>query len=85
MNFVLPPNLKEFTDGQIASGKYGSLEEMLVAGLLALAEQESLYKGRFEELRQEVLLGAEQAEQGELLDAFSEITNIRQRIQARHS
>ena len=85
MNFVLPPNLKEFTDGQIASGKYGSLEEMLVAGLLALAERETIYKGRFEELRQEILLGAEQAENAEFLDAFSEIDNIQQRIQARHS
>lgn len=81
----LPPSLKEFTDGQIASGKYQSLEEMLLAGLQALAEREAIYKGRFQELRQEVLQGVEQAEQGQLLDAFTEIDKIQQRIQDRYS
>lgn len=85
MNFALPPDLQQFTDGQIASGKYHSLEEMLVAGLQALAEREELYKGRFKELRDEILLGAEQAESGQLLDAFTEIENIQRRIRASHS
>ncbi|UIE40391.1 type II toxin-antitoxin system ParD family antitoxin [Leptodesmis sichuanensis A121] len=70
---------------QIASGKYTSLDEMMLAGLRILAEQEQIYQGRFEELRRELLLGMLEAEQGELLDAASEIEAIRQRLRQRHS
>ncbi|MGP1387868.1 MAG: ribbon-helix-helix domain-containing protein [Thainema sp.] len=81
----LPPDLQQFADHQIASGKYTSLDEMMLAGLRMLAEQEQVYQGRFEELRREVLLGVLEAEQGELLDATSEIEAIRQRLRQRHS
>lgn len=85
MNLPLPPDLQQFADRQIASGKYTSLDEMMLAGLRVLAEQEQIYQGRFEELRREVLLGVLEAEQGELLDAASEIEGIRQRLRQRHS
>jgi antitoxin ParD1/3/4 len=85
MVMPLPPNLQQFANRQIASGKYASLEEILLAGLQALAEQEQIYQGRFEELRREVLLGAEEAERGELLDAATEIAAIRQRLYQRLS
>lgn len=81
----LPPDLQQFADRQIASGKYTSLDEMILAGLRMLAEQEQIYQGRFEELRREVLLGVLEAERGELLDAASEIEAIRQRLRQRHS
>jgi antitoxin ParD1/3/4 len=81
----LPPDLQRFADRQIASGKYTSLDEMLLAGLRTLAEQEQIYQGRFEELRHEVLLGALEAERGELLDGASEIEMIRQRLRDRHA
>lgn len=48
--------------------------------LQALAERELIYQGRFEKLRQEILLGAAEAEQGNFLDASTEINNIRQRL-----
>lgn len=85
MTMPLPPDLQQFADRQIASGKYTSLDEMLLAGLRTLAEQERIYQGRFEDLRREVLLGALEAEQGELLDATSEIEAIRQRLRQRYS
>ncbi|OLP16964.1 CopG family transcriptional regulator [Leptolyngbya sp. 'hensonii'] len=85
MSLPLPPDLQQFADRQIASGKYTSLDEMMLAGLRVLAEQEQIYQGRFEELRRDVLLGVLEAEQGELLDATSEIEAIRQRLRQRHS
>ena len=85
MNLPLPPDLQRFTDRQITSGKYASLEAMLLAGLQALAEQEHLYQGRFEELRHEILLGAQEAESGTLLNTATEVENIRQRLRQRHS
>ncbi|NEO87694.1 MAG: type II toxin-antitoxin system ParD family antitoxin [Spirulina sp. SIO3F2] len=85
MNLPLSPKLQEFTEHQLASGKYSSLDELLIAGLQVLAERELIYQGRFEELRQEILLGAVEAEQGELLEASTEISSIRQRLRQRHS
>lgn len=85
MTLPLPPDLQQFADRQIASGKYTSLDEMMLAGLRVLAEQEQIYQGRFEELRREVLLGVLEAERGELLDATSEIEAIRQRLRDRHA
>jgi len=43
MTTPLPPDLQQFADRQIASGKYASLEEILLAGLQALAEREQIY------------------------------------------
>lgn len=85
MTLPLPPDLQQFADRQLASGKYTSLDELVLAGLRVLAEQEQIYQGRFEELRREVLLGALEAERGELLDATSEIEAIRQRLLDRHA
>ena len=85
MSLSLPPELQQFTDRQIASGKYTSLDEILVARLQALAEREQLYQGRFEELRRAVLLGADEAERGVLLNAAAEIETIRQRLRSRHA
>lgn len=85
MNLPLPPKLKQFTDGQIASGKYESLEDILLAGLQVLLEREQIYQGRFDELRREILLGTQEAERGELLDAATKISAIRQRLHKRSS
>ena len=85
MVMPLPPELQQFANRQIANGKYASLEEILLAGLQALAEREQVYQGRFEELRREVLLGAEAAERGELLDTTTEVEAIRQRLRQRYS
>ncbi|WP_439638150.1 type II toxin-antitoxin system ParD family antitoxin [Spirulina sp.] len=85
MQLPLSKKLQEFTDQQLASGKYFSLNELLIAGLEALAERELIYQGRFEELRHEVLLGAVEAEQGILLESSGEIADIRQRLRQKHS
>ena len=84
MALSLPPELRQFADRQLASGKYTSLEEILLAGLQALADRERVYQGRFEDLRQDVLIGAAEAEHGLLLNAAAEIDVIRQRLRERH-
>jgi putative addiction module CopG family antidote len=51
MPISLPPELEEFANHQLDSGKYASIEEILVAGLRALAAQnglESLEMGDFD-------------------------------------
>ncbi|MBE9137769.1 type II toxin-antitoxin system ParD family antitoxin [Nodosilinea sp. LEGE 07088] len=85
MALSLPPELQQFAERQIASGRYTSLDEVLLAGLQALVEREHLYQGRFEELRHDILVGAIEAEQGQLLDGAEEISAIRQRLRQRHA
>lgn len=85
MNLPLPPDLQQFTQQQLANGNDTSLDSMLIAGLQALVERELVYQGNFEELRQEILRGAAEAERGQLLDASTEIASIHQRLRERHS
>ncbi|MEM9217387.1 MAG: type II toxin-antitoxin system ParD family antitoxin [Cyanobacteria bacterium P01_F01_bin.150] len=85
MNLPLSPTLKQFTEQQINSGKYSSIDDLLLAGLQALFEREQIYQGRFDELRHEILLAAQEVEQGQLLDASTEISSIRQRLRERYT
>jgi putative addiction module CopG family antidote len=85
MNLPLPSALQQFAEQQINSGKYSSMDDILLAGLQALFEREQIYQGRFDELRREILLAAQEAEQGQLLDASTEITAIRQRLRERYT
>ena len=84
MNLPLSPALQQFAEQQISSGKYSSMEDILLAGLQALFEREQLYQGRFDELRSEILLAVQEAEQGQLLDVSTEISAIRQRLRERY-
>ncbi len=77
---TLPPQLEQFIQSQIASGKYASIDEIFLAGIKLLEERERLYQGRFEELRREVMVGVEEAEQGELLEAEAVITELQEKL-----
>jgi antitoxin ParD1/3/4 len=83
MPITLPPELEQFIQSQVASGKYASVDEVFLAGIKLLEERERLYQGRFEELRREVLVGVEEAEQGELLDAETVISGLQEKLRQR--
>ncbi len=83
MPITLPPELEKFIHNQVSSGKYASIDEVFLAGIKLLEERERLYQGRFEELRREILIGVEEAEQGELLDAETVISGLREKLQQR--
>ena len=83
MPLTLPPELQEFIESQVASGKYASVDEVFMAGIKLLEERERLYQGRFEELRREVMVGVKEAEQGELLEAEAVITQLQEKLRQR--
>lgn len=85
MLISLPSELEQFAQYQIDRGNYESIEAILVAGLKLLAENDDLYQSRVAKLRQEVMIGVEAADRGELLDFDVEMENIRQRIHDRHA
>lgn len=83
MDVTLTPELEQFIHTQIESGKFASALEVIEAGIRLLDEREHLYQGRFEDLRQEVLIGIEQLDRGERLDGRAAIKQLRQKNQAR--
>lgn len=83
MQVSLTPELEQFIQTQIESGKYSSAEEVVTAGIKLLEERERIYKGRFEELKKEVTIGIEELERGESLDGREVIEQLRQKNQAR--
>jgi antitoxin ParD1/3/4 len=83
MNISFTPELEQFIHNQVASGKYTSTEEVIVAGIKLLEERESIYQGRFEELRREIMLGVEASERGEVINAETVFHQLEQKLQQR--
>ena len=83
MNVSLTPELEQFIQTQIESGKFTSVDEVIAAGIKLLEERECIYKGRFEELRKEIMIGIEQLDRGEKLDGREVIEQLRQKNQAK--
>lgn len=81
MSISLTPELEQFIQSQISSGKYASTEEVILAGIKLLEERERIYQGRFEELKREIVIGVEQLERGERLDGREVIEKLRQKNQ----
>ena len=82
MSISLTPELEEFIQNQVASGKYSSTEEVIIAGIKLLEEREKIYQGRFEELKREIMVGVEASERGEVIDGREVIEKLRQRNQS---
>ena len=85
MNVSLTPELEQFIHSQVESGKYTSALEVIRAGLKLLDERERIYKGRFEELRQEIIVGIAAAERGEVVDGEIVFRELRQKLQQRQT
>lgn len=60
----LPDQLDQFVQNQIATGKYGSAEEVLCAALRLLRDRDR----RLDELRRDVQVGLDQLQRGEFTD-----------------
>jgi antitoxin ParD1/3/4 len=64
MNVSLTPKLEELIHQKVSSGLYNSASEVVREGLRLLEEQDRLREMRLEELRKEIAIGIEQADQG---------------------
>ena len=82
MNVSLTPELEQFIQSQLENGKFTSADEVIAAGIKLLEERERIYKGRFDELKREIMIGIEASERGEVVDGeivFAELEeNIRE-------
>jgi antitoxin ParD1/3/4 len=77
------PEIDTLIQAQIELGHYLTPEEVVLAGLQLLAHRDSIYQGRFEALRREVLVGVEEADRGELIDGDVVFQQLRDRLEQR--
>jgi antitoxin ParD1/3/4 len=83
MNVSLSSEIKQFIESQVESGKYTSVEEVIVAGIRLLEERENIYKGRFEELKREIAIGVEASQRGDVIDGEKVFSRLQEKLQQR--
>lgn len=91
MNVSLTPELEQFIEEKVQSGKYYSASEVISEGLRLLVERDNFNQMRLEALRKEIAIGLEASDRGEVVDgeeAFAEIDEdirlIEEEMQLRH-
>jgi antitoxin ParD1/3/4 len=85
MEIILTPELEQFVKKQMDSGRYSSASDVVLTAIKFFEEHEHVYKGRFDELRQEVMIGYEAAERGELIDGDIVFANLREKLNQRRT
>ena len=85
MNVSLTPELEQFIQSQVESGKYTSADEVILAGIRLLEERDRTYKGRFEELQKEIKLGIDSAEREEVVDGETVFQQLQVKMQQRRA
>ena len=83
MNISLTPELEQFIQSQVETGKYSSSEEVVLAAIKLLEVKENIYKGRFEELQRSIMIGVEASERGEVIDGETVFHQLQQKLQQR--
>ncbi len=82
MNLPLSPELKTFLKAQVDSGRYRSEEAVCVAALEAFSDQEQHRQARLAALHRDVMIGAAEADRGELLDGESAMQALRDKLES---
>ncbi|NES86463.1 MAG: type II toxin-antitoxin system ParD family antitoxin [Moorea sp. SIO2B7] len=83
MDVTLKPELREFIEDKIAQGQYQSLDDAINKGLELLRNHDNIYRGRFAELQQEIIIGVEAAERGELIDGDVVFEQLQRKLEQR--
>lgn len=84
MNLSLPPDLEQFVHQKVESGKYPTANDVIREGLRLLQERDESYQKKLEDLRKEIAVGIEQADQGKVAPFTTEtiqriLTDVRNR------
>lgn len=82
MNVSLTPELEQFVQAKVKSGRYLSASEVVREALRLLEERDRIQQLKLESLRKEIMIGVEQLERGEVVngeEVFEELyEDIRQ-------
>ncbi len=84
---TLPPEVEILVQRQVESGKYGSIEEALLAGMQLLeqqqSEEEDIYQGRLPELQRLAQIGWEESQRGAVVDGPTAMNQILEDLRSR--
>ncbi len=80
LRITLSPDLDDFVASRVASGRYGSVAEVIQESLRFLEQHEALLEIPAAELRARIAVGLEQADRGELRDGEEVFRELEARI-----
>jgi antitoxin ParD1/3/4 len=83
LNISLTPELEEFVSSRVESGRYQSASEVVRQGLRLLQDSEMTREAQLERLRQQIQIGLDQADRGELLDGETVFEELLRRTPSR--
>ena len=83
LNVSLTPELEQFVQGRLASGRYQTASEVVREGLRLLELQERDRDAAYKALKAKLKRGAEQAERGEVVDGEEFLEQLIQRLESR--
>ena len=78
-NIALTPHFDRFVQAKVESGRYQSASEVVRDGLRLLEEREAQRQQSLEHVRQDIEIGWQQSERGEIVDGpgvFAEIRRL---------
>lgn len=84
MNVSLSPELEQFLDEKVKSGKFQSPSEVINEALRLLEERERSQMARLDKLKAKIRVGIEELDRGEGIDGdlvFAELEDDIQRIE----
>ncbi|MGV3722229.1 MAG: type II toxin-antitoxin system ParD family antitoxin [Actinomycetota bacterium] len=79
LNVSLTPELDQFIQARVGSGRYQTASEVVREGLRLLEEREERRHAALNELRELIAVGLEQANRGELLDGEEVMSQMMRR------
>lgn len=85
MELSLTPELEIFVRQQVESGHFTSPSEVILTAIKSYKELEDIYKGRHESLRNEIAIGLEASERGEVLTEEEVFDNLRHKLKQRRA
>jgi antitoxin ParD1/3/4 len=81
MNVSLTPELEKFVRQKVKTGRYLSVSEVIREALRLLEERDIQRQMRLEKLRQEVAVGIEQSDRGEIFDGEEVVAELLEEIE----
>jgi antitoxin ParD1/3/4 len=86
---ALPPEVEILVQRQVESGKYGSIEEALLAGMQLLEQQQQeatadIYQGRLPELQRAAQIGWEESQRGAVVDGPTAMKQVLADLRSRY-
>ncbi|MCL1469873.1 type II toxin-antitoxin system ParD family antitoxin [Argonema antarcticum] len=76
MNISLTPELEQLVCEKVKSGRYLSVSDVVYEALQLLEERDRQQQMRLETLRQEIAIGIEQTDKGEVFDGEEVIQEL---------